>query len=575
MIWDLLLMTLVTSTRVRRLSDLTLLKAEIAIYKIISSIGPRVKRSLICMWENKMVLLVLMLTVQVNYLLVKTLAEEVHVPMPLVCDEPLPHNYLTHKNCWESCNLEHSGSFPRNITIYQQTVNIPMQILECRTVRSKTRFTQTWTFSKFRTEFPDDLLPPDDRKCWDFVKKNCQSRKKCESIRPEIEENYVYAADNDKYIEWAKINLHTIDAPVSINQQLHIRLEGKLVSYDKGAYQSQADPNLHYLWDPKAEIKCNAKPAFHTQCNVIENSKGEVTKYICGRGNLMITPLKVLDHSACVYQEGIWISEEGIIYDTRTSGKLVHDSLPIYSNLATDAIKTLIMQTRVSRLMQEEELCKSNCLNFKLSSDNELSYYGKKPVFRLKENQIRGCRESYSCQITLPTRVCRGNNLLSITCDNQEMWWNVSSSVVLPDEGCDEQQEVDKERGLLIMRPGGFFRVNESGIYHVAGKEIHRQFRAHSLNEGIMLLDTEKIQVSLKQSDGLVAHDKVPSNDNIMKKEWGFGIIGFLERVEHNIKVTIVGILSTFASVFILYVMFIKERSPKGYQSPPIEMINY
>ncbi|QLT57529.1 glycoprotein [Cucurbit cytorhabdovirus 1] len=510
----------------------------------------------------------LYLVIVVHLLLLKTAyGEEIALSPPYYCPNKMPTNWMTPSVCYRSCDLEGLSPTPVNLTIHQHDIKDAIGILECKKWVSQITATETWTFSKLPPKREDKPARTNAEECWNQFTKVCKGLE-CESSRPELKAEYSYAADTVKQYTWFQLRYKIVTVPISYDDGSYIRLDGHNLDYTAGQAVSPNDPDKLLLWKVKTAVECWTSPVTTLQCNQVLSPTGVVSQYICGHGRLIITPGKELSSRHCTYKVPTFISEEGIIYNKASGTVVAKDGLPIFKDSLLPAMKEIVIQHRIHSLMLQEQVCKHSCLSPFPNQTNSMFFYGNKRVARLSAQEFLSCLEDLTCQILRPLHVCSDSNLIAVVCSGIMTWWDPSLIYVNPYHYC-SGTSVERQ-SLRFQANAGVYLANMSGVYYLGGSELQHQIHLPTVERKLTLLGKEEIQRAMLSSASTVKPETESGGQEVNRGSWNFGIVSFIEGIEHRIKAWIIMGLCTVVAVFMfLYIFPVSLRGKKKYQEVP------
>ncbi|UUC10121.1 glycoprotein [Soybean blotchy mosaic virus] len=502
------------------------------------------------------------LIVVVHVLLFKVAyGEEMSIQMPYNCPSKIPSEWMNPSACYRSCNMDGLTSQVQNLTIYQHDVKESMNILECKKWKSTVTATETWTFSKLpykEENKPEDTNPTE---CWSKLKELCNN-KECETSKPQYSVDYSYAADVVKEYVWFQLKYRSAPIPFSYDEESYIRLEGKNIDYTAEQAYSLNDEKKLILWKVNTSLQCYPQAVSTLQCNQLFSSTNSVSHYICGGGRFVITAGSQLNTRHCTYNVPTYISDEGIIYSRSSGSDLVKDGLPIFKDSLNSALKEIVLQQRVQSIMASEQTCKHSCLVPYPKENGTIFYYGNRRVAKLDDKEFLLCKEDLSCSLIKPLQFCAGDNLLAVRCSGARLWWDPSTLYVDHYTTC--RSTPSGVPSIKFAAHGAMYTANTSGVFYLGGTEIKKQIDGPSIGQDLVLLGREEIINALRSSPDLTGQTGSVLNQNVKRAGWNFGIIDFLEKLEHEVKVWAMLMVLTVCGVIVVYLFIPTTYLRKG-----------
>ncbi|ARS22494.1 putative G protein [Maize associated rhabdovirus] len=442
--------------------------------------------------------------------------------------------------CLESCEDLKDGPSV-SVTFYRQEISNVITIAKCRWVTVEQSFTETWTFSRLKSEPVTTYLEASPDECRDALSNVCHNIPGCVSKARSPIPEYSWARTEAKRVKYLYIETFNTSGLIEPDRK-YVFVDGKVVEMSLSHLVSSG---FTHVWNPISSG--TACPWQVPESTFVCNWYGD-DNIICPKEGLYLEGIVSLTFSCTPNR---MVDKGGLIFSISKNPQ--SDWYPEVIETADVGIKEAIASVKYSLKIHEQTECQSRCISVQTTPTlvNGRYYIPNKNI---------SCSIVSNCTVDLTTFTCNNGELLWAHCSGKRHWINMKTAMIEITPRCSpmSRSKISRAEVLDILN-----------VYH----GIHRipeLLRGDVISS--LLITPEDSVNHISVVDGEGEEINLPNEEGSIISEFATKIFLYIQALEHNIKVVI-------ATVICLIIGYVIVNSLKGimssrkYKQVPIQMI--
>ncbi|DBA37003.1 TPA_asm: G [Euphorbia alphacytorhabdovirus 1] len=507
-----------------------------------------------------------------------------------ICGKKHLNIETTLSECYERCRRNPQPSSTAKIGLHQVTAKgAGPRTVECTKVTITQQFTETWTFSTFKSEPTREYSLPSDEECRAAISKSCGNYECNERGPSSLPDEYSYASTNTKKESY----LILLTMPSSFFTSGKTLMIMPLSSEEHFDVERESGSTLtaRYYWkkiSPLTECPFE-RVGISYGCDYYTTNDAD-KHWLCNRGGFSLTPKSNISDviPAC---SSLVQSKEGMIYevlDTTDKLNIWSQRLGLVGTTYKDADVDWL-RAKVNHIMSnlDSDLCLLQCETLSLEarihrSTSRILKISSNIILLRPDGAGEKCEMAHGCHLTKPHIMCGSPPRVAITCTGTSAYWDPKEPYALMAGDCPKPENFEQltftaghhtyniDDDLMSKLPSGFMHGRTHDLFsidHLKGlqfkqkdiDEIRASWTSHKTNPKT----TVKLSEQIERDHSGVLTDLISGSKRVL-----MGIIGAFGYLRYLIYFSVVICVAFFSIKLSIYLI-------KSKATPRVEQVYY